>query len=93
MYLFVEEGKVQYRELSEWFECIASMTVGWIYIHKPVVPRYASSPFQVTLVEIQEKMITNWLLEKYVYGQSVVQEFLGNLNDPRQNYCAIELGD
>lgn len=95
MYLLVEEGKAKYPELSEWFECIASMTVGWIYIHKTVVPRYVSSPSQVTLVEIQEKMISNWLLEKDVYGQSVVREFLGNLNNPRQNCCAIEyiLGD
>ncbi|CAB3999622.1 Hypothetical predicted protein [Paramuricea clavata] len=95
MYLLVEEGKAQYPELSEWFESIASMTVGWIYIHKTVVPRYVSSPSQVTVVEIQEKMISNWLLEKDVYGQSVVREFLENLNNPRQNCCAIEyiLGD
>ena len=86
MYLLVEEGKAKYSELSEWFERVATMTVGWIYIHQTVVPRYTSSPFQVTLVEIQEKMISNWLLEKDVYGESVIQEFLGSLTNPGQKY-------
>nr|7S5L_A Chain A, Cembrene A synthase [Eleutherobia rubra] len=84
MYLFVEEGKARHPELSEWFERIAYMTVGWIYIHKTVVPRYVSSPFQIEVVEIHENMISNWLLKKDAYGQRVVQQFLKNLNDPQK---------
>ena len=86
MYLLIEAGKAKHPQLSEWFESIASMTVGWVYIHKTVVPRYASSLYQVTLMEIEEKMIPNWLLEKDGYGQKVVQEFLENLSKPWQSY-------
>ena len=89
LYLLIEAGKAKHPQLSEWFESIASMTVGWVYIHKTVVPRYASSSYQVTLTEIEENMIPNWLLEKDGYGQKVVQEFLENLFKPWQGYPDI----
>ena len=89
MYLLIEAGRAKYPELSEWFQRIAFMTVGWMYIHKTVVPRYVSSLYQVTPIEIEENMIPNWLLEKDGYGQKVVQEFLENLSKPWQSYPSV----
>jgi hypothetical protein len=86
MYSLVEGGKAKHPDLTEWFERVASMTVGWIYIHNTVVPRYVSSPHQVTLIEIEKSMVANWLLEKDEYGQMVVQEFLENLTNPSERH-------
>lgn len=70
-------------ELEALLETTVYTTVGWIFAHTAVVPRYSESPLKVHLVEVEESELHTWFCEKNHYGRSVIQKFLKAVNDEK----------
>lgn len=79
MYEKVENVKTQYPENPEihtLFLNIAHLTTGWIYYHDQGCDRYKDSPWRLTLADVNEDEVQQWLADKDSYGVLMLDQFL-----------------
>lgn len=80
----VEECKLRFPDCPEFLALLESTvytTVGWVFSHKIIVPRYTESALQVAIVELEKEEIPVWLAEKDEYGFNVVKHIVEAMNN------------
>ena len=74
----VENVKTQYPENPEihtLFLHIAHLTTGWIFYHDQG-DRYKDSPWRLSLADVKEDEVQQWLADKDSYGVYMLDQFL-----------------
>ena len=95
IYKKVENVKTQYPDSPEvhaLFLHIAHYIIGWFFIHEYACGRYQDSPWRLTLVDLKEDEVDQWLAEKDSYGVNVLNQFLATNTKAKKIIDALQGG-
>ena len=79
MYEKVENVKSQYPNCPEvhvLYEYIAYATIGWMFMHDQSNHRYRDSPWRISLADVSQDDMQQWLADKDPYGVDTIKQFL-----------------
>jgi hypothetical protein len=79
MYEKVENVKSQYPNCPEvhvLYEYIAYATIGWMFMHDQSNNRYRDSPWRISLADVSQDDMQQWLADKDPYGVDTIKQFL-----------------
>ena len=79
MYKKVKNVKIQYPdnpEVHTLFLHIAQTAIGWIFFHEKASGRYQDSPWRLSLADVKEDEVEQWLEDKDSYGVGILNQFL-----------------
>ena len=84
-YMFekVERVKLDYPNSPEahvLYEYLAYTAVGWIYLHEKTNGRYKDSPWRISLTDVEDDKVQEWLACKDSYGFEIINQFLAKSN-------------
>ena len=71
-------------EVHVLYEYIAYTAVGWMFIHDKSCDRYKDSPWKLSLTDVEDDEVQEWLACKDSYGFKVLNQFLEKSNPKAQ---------
>ena len=73
------------------YEYLAHTAVGWIYLHEKSNDRYKDSPWRISLTDVEDDEVQEWLECRDSYGFEILNQFLEKSN-PTSNRIIDALG-
>ena len=95
-YKKVENVKTQYPDSPEvhaLFLHIAHNITGWLFVHEYACDRYQDSPWRLSLADVKEDEVHQWLAEKDSYGVYVLNQFIATNTKAKKIIDALQQGD
>ena len=95
VYEKVENVKTQYPdspEIHALFLHIAHHIIGCFFVHEHACDRYQDSPWRLSLADVKEDEVDQWLAEKDSYGVYVLNQFIATNTKAKKIIDALQGG-